>query len=123
MSKTALQLSREDLRTYQPGAKPASIQIMERWRRANQLAAQAAALLRTQFGASRVVAFGSLAREEWFTPWSDVDLAAWGIPLHEFYRAVGAVNGLSPEFEVDLVDATACPAHVRAAIEREHVPL
>lgn len=37
-------------------------------------------LLREQFGTMRVVVFGSLTRCEFYTRWSDIDLAAWGIP-------------------------------------------
>jgi predicted nucleotidyltransferase len=123
MSKTALELSREDLRTYRPGGRVVSRQLTERWRRAREAAGRAAALLRTDFGASRVVAFGSIAREEWFTPWSDIDLAAWGIPVEDFYRAVASVNEVSEEFLVDLVDGAACPPKLRVAIDREQAPL
>lgn len=66
-----------------------------------------------------VVVFGSLVRRDWFTPWSDIDLAVWGIPANQFYQAVAAVTGLSPDFEVDLVDAEDCSTSLRRTIERE----
>jgi predicted nucleotidyltransferase len=36
---------------------------------------EAAAVLKTRFGARRVIFFGSLAHAAWFTPNSDVDMA------------------------------------------------
>jgi predicted nucleotidyltransferase len=83
----------------------------------------AAEVLRQQFGATRVVAFGSLARRDWFTPWSDIDLAAWGLPPGAFYRAVAVVTGISPEFKLDLVAPEDCQPSLRHVIEREGVAL
>jgi uncharacterized protein len=68
-----------------------------------------------------VVVFGPVARGEWFTPWSDIDLAAWGIAVDRYYAAVAAVTGLSEDFKIDLVDPETCRPTVRAAIEREGV--
>jgi predicted nucleotidyltransferase len=82
-------------------------------------ARKAADLLRREFGANGVFVFGSLARRGEFTPWSDVDLAAFGIPPSRFFEAVGAVTGLSSEFKVDLVDIDTCPLSMREAIETE----
>jgi hypothetical protein len=78
MGKTALALTREEWQTHRPGAKLDQDQVSERWERAWQVAPTAADMLRHQFGATQVVAFGSLARRDWFSPWSDIDLAAWG---------------------------------------------
>ena len=98
-------------------------ELAQRRRQAWKLAQQFATLLREQFGATRVVAFGSLAHQAWFSPWSDIDLAAWGIPDDQFYRAVAAVTGISPVFRVDLVDPEDCRPGVRRAIEREGIEL
>ncbi len=123
MAKTALELTAEELRAYQPAGRRAEQQSQERWKRAWEVARTAADLLRERFGATRVVAFGSLVHQAWFTPWSDIDLAAWGIPASEFYRAVAIVTGLSSEFEIDLVDPETCRPALRRLIEREGVGL
>ena len=98
MGKTALALTREEWQAYRPGAKIDQDQVSERWERAWHVAHTAAEVLRRRYGATRVVVFGSAARREWFTPWSDIDLAAWGIAPDAFFRAVAAVTGISPEF-------------------------
>ncbi|KAF0108584.1 MAG: nucleotidyl transferase domain-containing protein [Anaerolineaceae bacterium] len=63
--------------------------------------------------------FGSLARAGDFTLWSDIDLAARGIPPKRVYEAVGAVTGLSAEFKIDLIELETCPAALRERIETE----
>ncbi len=68
-------------------------------------------------GAVRVLLFGSAVWCASFTPWSDVDLAAWGIPPERFYAAVAAVTGLSADIKVDLVDPEDCRPALRAHID------
>ena len=123
MAKTALDLTREEWKAYRPGVKLGQDQVRERWERAWGVAQAAAEELRQQFGASRVIAFGSLARRDWFTPWSDIDLAAQGIPPGAFYRAVAVMTGFSPEFSLDLVALEDCQSSLRHVIEREGVAL
>jgi predicted nucleotidyltransferase len=123
MGKTALDLTREEWRAYRPGATAGQSQVWERWERAWSVAQAAAEVLREQFGATRVVAFGSVTRRDWFTPWSDIDLAAWGISPGAFYRAVAVVTGISSEFKLDLVAPEDCQPSLRHVIEREGVAL
>lgn len=125
MAKTAVDLTAEEARTYQPGKGKAwdEARLGERWEQAWTVARVAARLLREKFGASRVVVFGSLAKKPWFGPWSDIDLAAWGIPADQFYRAVAAVTGGTPDFEVDLVDPAECQRRLRERVEREGIDL
>jgi predicted nucleotidyltransferase len=123
MSKTALDLSPKEWQAYRPNRQTAQQPDLERVERAWQVARTAANLLRQRFGATRVVIFGSLAHHEWFTPWSDVDLAAWGIPPDAFFSAVATVTGLSAEFKVDLVDPQDCEPTLRQTIEQEGVGL
>lgn len=95
----------------------------QRRKKAWQLARQAAQLLREQFHASRVVVFGSLAREEGFNRWSDVDIAAWGIAPEDTFRAIGAVMDLGVEIPINLVDVNTALPSLLAVIERDGVEL
>jgi predicted nucleotidyltransferase len=123
MARTALDLTAAELQAYRPVRERDERQVLERWERAWEVACVAACLLRERFGATRVVAFGSLAHRAWFSPRSDIDLAAWGIPANQFYRAVAAVTGVSSDFEVDLVDTEGCRPALRRLIEREGIEL
>jgi predicted nucleotidyltransferase len=67
------------------------------------VARAAARLLKEQFGATRVVAFGSLVDAERFGLRSDIDLAAEGIPTGEFWRAWCELDYLTDQFEIELV--------------------
>jgi predicted nucleotidyltransferase len=88
-----------------------------------KLAKKAAQLLRSQFQAKRVAVFGSLLHEARFTPWSDIDIAAWGIPSDQTFRAIGAVLDLDSSLEINLVDVNTCSPNLLKAIEKEAVDL
>ena len=85
------------------------------------IAGTAAQLLRKEFGAQKVVVFGSLVHEKGFGLWSDIDLGAWGIPPEKFYSAVAAATGLSPFFKIDLVDVAECRPTLQKVIEKEGI--
>ncbi len=129
MPQTALDLSPQQWRAYRPDQateshSPDQLKRSERRRQqAWRAARQAARLLRDQYGAVKVAVFGSLLHGDWFTPWSDIDLAAWGIPADRFYSAVAAVTGLSSTFRVDLVDPETCRPSLRATVVREGIEL
>ena len=129
MSKTILQSTPEDrlayhLRTAVERRRAAADgAVDEKWQRAQRVARQAAEVLKLQFAASRVVLFGSAARRDCFTPWSDIDLAVWDVPSDRFYAAVAVVTGLNAEIGVDVVDPERCSRAVHEAVEREGVEL
>ncbi len=123
MGKTARELSTEELRAYRPLQALEAFQkdptVAERRERAWEVARTAADLLKTGYGATRVVVFGSLAQKTPFTPWSDIDLAVWGIGPERYYSAVGAAMdmGLDSGIKVDLVDPENCSKEFQADIE------
>ena len=124
---TAIELTPEEIDVYRAAARRRyereRRELAQREKLAWELARRAATILRKQYGATRVMAFGSLVHEGWFTPWSDVDIAAWGIQPKDTFRAIGVVMDVSREIEVNLVDVGACSPSLRAAIEREGVEL
>ena len=125
MARTALELSPQQWRLYRPdrlieaGDAEQTRRLQRRRQQAWSVARQAARLLRAEYGAVKVVVFGSLIHDDAFTLWSDIDLAAWGIPPDRFYNAVAAVTGISPLFRVDLVDPDACRPALRQLLESE----
>lgn len=74
---------------------------------ARMVASTLAAQLKIRFGASKVMLFGSLARGD-FHAGSDIDLAVWGVPPVDYFRAVAFASGFSVVFTVDLIDAEDC---------------
>lgn len=123
----ARDITPEQMAAYKEGARRRQERerqaLRERERRAWELARQAATALREQFGVSRVVVFGSLVHPGWFTPWSDVDIAAWGIKPEDTFRAIGVVMDLDTDIPLNLVDVGACSASLLETIERDGVPL
>jgi predicted nucleotidyltransferase len=120
MAKTALDLTREEWKQYHPG-RNIRTWPPERRELAWQQARQAARLLREQFGATRVVVFGSLAHNLWYSERSDIDMAVWGVAPQNYFKAVASVNTAAAGFEINLVDmATARPSMLKA-VKREGV--
>jgi uncharacterized protein len=58
-------------------------------------------LLTTQFHATQIILFGSLAKGT-FRQGSDIDLAVAGIPPENYFSALAAINRLSDSFSIDL---------------------
>jgi predicted nucleotidyltransferase len=122
---TALELTSKEVAVYRAAARRRHEQeqreLASRETRAWELAGQAATLLREKFEAKRVMVFGSLVHRGCFTPWSDVDIAAWGILPQDTFRAMGTVAeiGIGAEIELNLVDVGTCSVALLETIERD----
>jgi len=116
-------ISEEDMAVYRATAWRRLEQderaLAVRRERAWETARRAAKLLKEDFGAQRVVVFGSLLCPKCFNQWSDVDVAAWGIRPEDTFRAMGAVMDLGEGIEINLVDIDTCLTALRVMIERE----
>ncbi|MDQ3005556.1 MAG: nucleotidyltransferase domain-containing protein [Chloroflexota bacterium] len=127
MTLPVMDLSPKKLAQYRGTAmrrqKARASKIKLRMKKGWKLAHLAAKVLRDRYHAQRVVVFGSLLRETSFNEWSDVDVAAWGIPPELTFRAIGAVMDLDPAFEVNLVDVNTCFPTLLKVIEHEGVDL
>ena len=125
MATPVLNLSPDRLAQYRRTAisrqKIRMTKVKVRMKKAWKLARKAAKILREQYHAQRVVVFGSLLHEARFTQWSDVDIAAWGIPPEQTLRAIGAVMDLNSSLEINLVDVNICSSSLLKAIEQEAV--
>lgn len=77
-------------------------------------AARIAALLRRDFGVTRVVLFGSLASGR-FRPDSDIDLAVEGLAAASFFRALAQASRLSL-FPLDLKPLEDLAPHFKARV-------
>ena len=48
---------------------------------------------------------------------SDIDLAVWGLPTDDYFRALAELLDIDPEFEVDLVEIQHAKPHIEQAIQ------
>jgi len=99
------------------------IRLEQRFELAWQTARNGAQILKDEFNADKVVAFGSLLHPEHFHERSDIDLAAWSIEDRHYYRAAAAMLNLDAEFLVDLVQMEYASPSLHNAIVQEHVLL
>lgn len=95
--------------------------LAARRERAWELARKAAGLLKEEFGATRVVLFGSLLHEQLFHAHSDVDLVVWDI--QHYYRAVAHLLDLDPEIDFDLIPVEDARPVILELIDKEGVEL
>lgn len=93
--------------------------VDERRLRALQIAEECIALLKSRFGARRVILFGSLAGQGAWHSRSDIDLAVEGLDPEDFFKAYGACCDLVPrdlELDIDLVPLENAYPEMRARI-------
>jgi len=124
-SKTALDLSPFELKQYHPfesGNKSSSFFLINKQDSAKNIAKRIAAELKKHFGAHRVVLFGSAARGNIHAK-SDIDIAVWGIPAKDFYRAVAFATGYNNEWKVDMVDVEDCRETLKQSILKNGIEL
>jgi len=126
---TALELSREGWKGYIEAArhrsKPSDLSPAEQKTREELLgkAREAASLLKTRFGAKRVVLFGSLAHQAWFSPESDLDLAVEGLQGSDYWDAWRAVEDIVEDRSIDLVEIETARPSLLQALQRHGVEL
>ncbi len=132
MAKTATDLKEagwpeEEMRKYDPWKHlkrhkrdPA---MRLRRERALKVARRAARILKMEFEADRVVIFGSLAHNAWFTPRSDIDIYVEGIPAGLFFKAEAAIENIDPEFRIDLIHEEECTGVMLKKIDEEGLEL
>jgi len=121
--KTALDIEPSHWRHYRPFKMTAekslsSATLAEAARVARSIAKE----LIERFGAKKIILFGSLARGG-YSRWSDIDLAVWGIPPVDFFKAVSFATGFSKKWKVDLVDGEDCSKGLHDVILREGIEL
>jgi predicted nucleotidyltransferase len=122
-----LNITPAEMEVYRQTARARSLarqaRVAERRERAWAVARRAAELLKAEYGAMRVVVFGSLTAPAYFHASSDIDLAVWGMAEQRPYEAAGRLLELDPEFEIDPVEFEHARPVLQAAIEHEGVPL
>lgn len=92
-------------------------EMRQRQQQGLAVARECARILKEQFGAKRIVLFGSLLDPERMWWGSDIDLAVWGLPEQDLFKA-GAAIERGHDFSVDLVEVQQPRPHILKAIEQ-----
>jgi len=92
-----------------------SLSYSQKW----ALAKKAARLLKEEFGAQRVVAFGSITQKELFHLYSDLDIAVWGLDEKKYYHAVAPLLEIDPAQRLDLIRIEDARDSLRSVIDQE----
>jgi len=92
-------------------------EMRQRQQQGLEVAKKCAQILKEQFGAQRVVLFGSMLDPERMTWRSDIDLAVWGLPEKDLFKAGAAIEH-GHDFEIDLVEIQHAKPHILPGIEQ-----
>ena len=90
---------------------------LHRQQRGWQVAREAAQILKSQWGASKVVLFGSMLDAKNIHDRSDIDLAVWDLPTEMYFSALAELLDIDLDFAIDLVEIEHSKPHIRAAIQ------
>ena len=91
------------------------VAMQERQKQGLKIARQCAKILKERFGAEKVVLFGSLLDHQQMSWRSDIDLAVWGLPEKDYFKAWAAIDEGHP-FEIDLVEVQNARPYIVKAI-------
>ncbi|MFB6248515.1 MAG: nucleotidyltransferase family protein [Salinibacter sp.] len=120
-------VSKDELERYRATCRKRDDEARRRQTQAHRdartAARRAAAILRAEFGVGRVVLFGSVAREAFLGPRSDIDLAVEGLSARDHARAVDRVQEASEEWRVDLVRIEQCSSSLKTDLSADGIEL
>jgi predicted nucleotidyltransferase len=127
MPKTAGELTDAEIQSFRVAAQQRVTQMQHesetRAAYAHHVARQAAALLKSEYGARRVWLFGSVVRGIRVHPRSDIDIAVEGLPAEHFWAAWCRLDTLAPGETIDLVPVESASPALLKELQRESIEL
>ena len=124
MAKTALEMSEEELKKYNPQANREKINDESLKESAREVARKAKEILKEEFNVEKVFVFGSLAKDDQpFTRWSDVDLAVKGLPEDQFFKASARLDYVDDQIPVEIFPLDSSEESLKKKIEKEGIEL
>lgn len=119
MSPSELAKCRENLRRHWETRKVDKELVQRAWTDAQRVAT----VLYQKYGASKVAIFGSLAEKERFCKYSDIDIVVWGLSYNKCLDALWETEGLSDEFEIDIINVKSIDPLYRERILSQAIPI
>jgi predicted nucleotidyltransferase len=126
---TALELGHAGWQRYLEAAQrrpgPPAVTAAERNERQKLMRCihNVASVLKTRFGARRVVLFGSLVHAAWFRSAADVDLAVSGLAAEHYWQAWQVAEEIIADRFVDLLTLETARESLRPSIDRHGIEL
>ncbi len=88
-----------------------------------QKAKELADILKTDFGATKVVLFGSMLSASDIHMASDIDLAVWDLPAEKYFAALGRLLTSTRNFDIDLVRIEEAPPSLQSYLLKDGLVL
>ena len=112
-----LQKSPEHIDEPMPKRKSDDDLSQRAWHTAHRIAE----MLYEKFGATKVAVFGSLVEKDAFSKWSDIDIAVWGLPTKDYFKALSAASDISSLFKVDIIDFEKSKGLFKERLQKQHI--
>ena len=80
------------------------LEMKQRQKKGLDVAKKCANFLKEKYGVTKMILFGSLLNYEKMTPHSDIDLAVWGLPEKDYFKAVRFLLEIADSFSINLVE-------------------
>lgn len=93
------------------------LRLKQRHKDGLKQAKELADILKTKFGATKVVLFGSMLSVNDIRMKSDIDLAVWNISSKDYISALSALMNHSRSFDVDLVRIEEAPSSLKTYVQ------
>ena len=94
------------------------LEMKQRQKKGLDVAKKCANFLKEKYGVTKVILFGSLLNYEKMTPHSDIDLAVWGLPEKDYFKAVGFLLEIADSFSINLVEIQNVRPYILPAIDQ-----
>ncbi len=94
------------------------LEMKQRQRDGLEVAQKCANFLKEKYRVKKVVLFGSLLDYEKMTPHSDIDLAVWGLPEQDYFKAMGFLLEVAGNFSIDLLEIQNVKSYILSAIDQ-----
>ncbi len=94
------------------------LEMKQRQKEGLDVAKKCANFLKEKYGVTKVILFGYLLNYEKMTPHSDIDLAVWGLPEKDYFKAVGFLLEIADNFSIDLVEIQHARSYILSAINQ-----
>jgi predicted nucleotidyltransferase len=94
------------------------LEMKQRQKKGLDVAKKCTNFLKEKYGVTKMILFGSLLNYEKMTPHSDIDLAVWGLPEKDYFKAVRFLLEIADSFSIDLVEIKNVRPYILPAIDQ-----
>ena len=110
------------IKGWQRRRKNKKIKLKQKKEKAMKKAKKISDILKTNYGITKVILFGSLAEDKFWEN-SDIDLAITGLSEKKYLKAFGEATDIASPFKVDLIIIEKAPEYLLKKINNRGIEI